>query len=193
MRLLSLIVLGLSVSLLSTSANAAGHCPEFLLTRLVQFNQHLVLEKQGMPGEFQEDFDYVTGVFAADPSMINCTDADLGDTPLTFSLNTLYNLCSLPEAASYLIAHGAIIDMPEASENNTPLFYAVKAYGSIYGTPDPIELRNDFCSEDAPQAPFVALIKTLIQRGADINHVGSYGAGSPQDVARDLKVTELFQ
>jgi hypothetical protein len=75
---------------------------------------------------------------------------------------------------------------------NTPLYYAVEAYGSIYGTPDPIILRNDFCSDDIAKDRFQATIKSLIQKGARVNHVGHYG-DSIQKVARDLKVTDVLR
>ena len=82
--------------------------------------------------------------------------------------------------------------MPEPSMGNTPLYYAIESYGYIYGTPKPIELRNDFCSDDVPQAHFKAVIQSLIDRGADVNHAGKYDGQSIPAIAAALQVTDLL-
>jgi len=144
-------------------------CPDFLLTRLAGFNEHLRLEKAGMPGVFQEDFDYVSQTLKDTPDMVNCSES-LG-TPLTYSLNIHMNLCTLPYAAQYLIDHGANVNQGDEILQYTPLYDAVEAYGSIYGNPEISELKNeDVCGKEVSEQTLNGFVQTLITHGADKNY-----------------------
>ena len=174
------------------AGTATTVCPQFFLVNLINFDQHLQMEQQGMRGAFMDDYTAVTNALASDPNMVNCVD-DIGDTPLTYVFNTTYNICTLPAAADYLISHGAKIDMPETSMGNTPLYYAVESYGYIFGTPDPIELSyNSVCSDQVSKEHFEGVIRGFIAQGANTHHAGYYEQSIPK-IATELKVTHLLR
>ena len=143
-------------------------CPEMFLSRLAGFNEHLRLEKAGMPGIFQEDFDYVSQTVRDTPEMVNCSES-MG-TPLTYSLNIHMNICTLPYAAQYMIDHGANVNQGDEILQYTPLYDAVEAYGSIYGNPEISELKNeDVCGKEVSEQTLKGFVQTLITHGADKN------------------------
>jgi hypothetical protein len=131
----------------------------------------------------------VSAVLKTSASAVNCTD-DTGATPLTTALNAQVD-CPLLDSAKLLVEKGANVNQIEGRNLQTPLFYAVQAYGLIYGKSSPVPLRET-CFNPAREPEFRGLVKQLLDRGADPTYQAGLG-GTIQSVAKENQVEFLLQ
>lgn len=176
-----------------TSAQAAPvACPEFFLTEMYQVEDHIRLAKEGLTNVEMDGYTDFMNTIAANPDVVNCVD-EMGQTPLTAAFDVRENLCALVETAQVLIDHGAKVDAP-SGEDGTALYYAVEAYGTVWGTVSTEESykAEPLCQKEVPQAVLAGLVQQLIAKGANIDRV-SLGEFDIRAVAAEYKVQDLLK
>lgn len=192
----------LSISLLILLASTAQAkpilCPATFLTHLYDFNSNLRMKEIGK-AEGTAAYDHVleagyqeiADAIKENPEVVNCVD-EIGQTPLSYALNVRVNYCPYLKAARFLLDHGARVNQIEEAQMQTPIFYAVLAYGSIYGTPLFAYQKNEECLKESTETEMRGIVNELLEKGANPD-LDTHTVETTRSVAREMKVSFLLK
>ncbi len=178
--------------LFNLGAQAAPVCPFLFLSTLPDVESHLQFQDNGDSDVEVSSFNEVNSQIQKDPTLVNCQEDLTFLTPLIYSLDLSVNPCTLPDTAQYLLDHGANATQKDAYRGVSPLLLATEAYGTLFGTPDPIELKDESCAQNHTEEKLRKIISTLVRKGADPLEKGPNGK-SAVELANDLNVSQLFK
>lgn len=131
-----------------------------------------VISENAQGGSYgKEEIEALRKSVTAKPQLINCF-TEYGDTPLTTALRTGSHACPNIRVANFLLDLGANSNMADRSFDLTPLYYAIEAYGLVFGSPRFLEGSPGCSSRSfAPveKVTLERLITRIVTSGGDLN------------------------